>query len=218
MEFIFYYILRRYFASICYQDGTLLLRKGLFFRRYYRIPWTAIRRIDIRRTLPLRLLRGKRVTICTFSGNTSFYLHNNEALGFLPKNRTYPVVKPHFSSVLAGAFSQTKALGGTVLFSITITRLESLFGSVYYDALSRLIRDTANGLDELLRSLRIAVPRLTAALAVFVAAAWLFAFVRNILQLSRYTVTFGRKAVTVQHGVITLYETVFICQERPQKN
>lgn len=118
-------------------------------------------------------------------------------------------MKPHFSSVLAGAFTQTKALGGTVLFSVTITRFGSLFGSVYYDTLSKLIKDTANGLDELLRTLRIAVPRLTAVLAVFVAAAWLFAFVRNLIHLSRYTVVFGRNALTVRHGVITLYETIF---------
>ncbi len=209
MELIFYYILRRFFVQLHVENGILLLRKGLVLRRYFRIPFKAVRRIDIRRTPLLRLLHGKKVTVHTFSGKVSFYLQRNESFSFIPHSRTYPPVKPRFSSVLAGAFSQTKALGGTILFSITTARLGSLFGNVYYDAFTKLINDTAKGLDELLAELRIAVPRITAVLAVFIAAAWLFAFVRNTIRLSRYTVVFCRESVTIRHGLITLYESIF---------
>lgn len=209
MELIFYYILRRFFVQLHMENGILLLRKGLVLRRHFRIPFKAVRRIDIRRTPLLRLLHGKKVTVHTFSGKVSFYLQRNENLSFIPHSKAYPTVRPRFSSVLAGAFSQTKALGGTILFSVTTARLGSLFGSGYYDAFTKLISDTAKGLDDLLSELRIAVPRITAVLAVFVAAAWLFAFIRNTIHLSRYTVIFSRKHVTIRHGLITLYESIF---------
>lgn len=208
MELIFYYILRRFFMHLRVENNTLLLRKGLVFRRYYHIPLKAIRRIDIRRTPLMRLLKGKKVMIHTFSGKISFFLQRDEPFDPI-HSRVYPAVRPHFSSVIAAAFSQTKALGGTVLFTVTITRLGKLFGSDYYTVFADFVNNTADGLDELLEILHIAVPKATTALAVFVAAAWLFTFVHNIIRLSRYTVIFGREALTVRHGMITLYETIF---------
>ena len=208
MDLIFYYILRRFFVQVRTDNGILLLRKGLVLRRYFRIPLKAVRRIDIRRTPLLRLLHGKKIIVHTFAGKVSFYLQQDEDFDLIPKSKTYPTIKPHFSSVLAGAFSQTKALGGTILFSITTARLGNLFGSEYYDALSQLINNTADGLDEILSSLRIAVPRITTVIAVFVSAAWLFAFVRNTIRLCRYTVTFSRESILIRHGIITLYETI----------
>ncbi len=210
MEFVLYFLLRRYFVRQSVAGDVLYLRKGLFVRRHYRIPASAVIRMDIRRTLILRLLRGKKITLYTPSGKVSFYLHRDEMLDLLPQRKRYPVIKPHFSSVLAAAFSRTKALGGTAIFSVTLIRAGSIFGSEYYDTLSAFIKDTANGLDELLETLHIAVPGITTILAVFVAAAWVFVFVRNILRFTCFRIFPSQGILRIAHGVITIYETMLV--------
>lgn len=206
MEFVLYFLLRRYFVKLVFDDDTVFLRKGLLFRRYSELPLGAVIRYDVRRSPLLRLLRGAKVTLYTFSGKVTFYLHRDE-MQKLPQFRCYPVIKPRVSSVLAGAFVRTGALGGTVVFSATLMRAGSIFGSGYYNALSELLSDTAQGLDEFLGALRIAVPQVTSAVAVFVAAAWVFAFVRNIVRYSRFVIVPAKGAVTVRHGLVTLYES-----------
>ncbi len=210
MEFVLYFLLRRFFVKLSLEGDTLFLRKGFLIRRHHRIPLSAVIRADIRRAPLLRLLRGKKLTLYTLWGKVSFYLRSGEEFDILPVCRSYPPIKPRFSSVLAGAFARTKALGGTVVFSVTLVRAGSIFGSGYYDALSELIKGTAQELDELLGALRIAVPRITTLAAVFIAAAWVFAFVRNILRFARLRIYPSREMLRITHGTITLYETMLV--------
>ncbi len=210
MDFILYFLLRRFFVTISVSPDRILLSRGLLLRRVYDIPVAAVIRAEFRSTLLLRLLRGRRVTLHTLSGRAVFYLRKDEKLDFLCDIGRYPPIKPRLSARLAAAFAQTKALGGAVLFSAAIVRLGNILGSGYYNALFRLIADTAAGVDKLLSSLRLALPKITAALAVFAAAAWVFAFVRNLIKYSRFIIYPSRKAVAVRHGIFTLYETVVV--------
>ena len=213
MEFILYFLLRRYFVKLSAERDVICLRKGLLFQRNYRIPKSSIIRADIRRAPLLRLLRGKKVILYTFAGKITFYLHRNEPIPLFSVSKGYSTIKPRFSSVLAGAFSRTKALGGTIVFSVALIRTGSVLGSGYYDVLSELIKGTAQGLEDLLSTLRIAVPRITTILAVFVAAAWIFAFLRNLLCFSRFRIYPSRNILRTSHGVITLYETLLVLND-----
>ncbi len=203
-------MLRRFFVSFHADRRGISLRKGLLIRRHYDIPAKAVICAEIKHTPLLRLLRGRKVTVRTLSGEVSFYLRGDETLGFLPDSLGYPAIKPRFSSVLLGAFTRTKALGGTLLFSAAVIRVGNILGSGYYDILTELIQGAAGGLAELLSSLSIAVPKIAVVLAVFVTAAWLFAFLRNLLRLSRFVISPSREHISVSHGVITLYEAVFV--------
>ncbi len=210
MEFIFYFLLRRYFVSLTVDSGRILLRKGLLLRRYYDIPSASILLVEVRRTPLLRLFRGKRVTLRTLSGSISFYLRRDEELDCIASDKWYPPLKPRISSVLAGAFARTKALGGAVLFSATVVRVGNSLGSGYYEIISEAISNAAGELSRTLQSLRITVPKIATVIAVFVSVAWLFAFLRNLIGLSRFRIYPARDFIKVSHGVITLYEMVVV--------
>lgn len=209
MDFIFYYVFRRFFISVDASPQGINLRKGLILRRICFVPASVIVSVQVRRTPLLRLLHGRKITVSTLSGKISFYLRDNESLAFLPP-RSSRTIRPKWGSVMLGAFCETRALGGTVVFSATLSRIGSIFGSGYYNSIIGAINKTAEGLSRLLSELRIAVPRITTVLAVFVAAAWVFAFARNLLRLSRFTVDIGKNCITTSHGILTLYEQTVI--------
>ena len=210
MDFILYFVLRRFFVSVKTDRRGIFLRKGLIFRRVSFIPAAAITSVQVKRTPLVRLLRGKKVTVRTLCGGVVFYLPQKEPLAFLPNQAVCGSIRCKRSSILLGALCETKALGGTLVFSATLTRIGNVFGSGYYNRIISAIARTAEGLDELLSALRIAVPSAASMLAVFVAAAWAFAFLRNVLRLWRYSVSFGRAYTVSRHGLVTLYEDIVV--------
>lgn len=189
--------------------GGIRLEKGPLFRRVYDVPVSAVLAAEVRRTLLLRLLRGKKITLFTLSGKVSFYLKRDEPLIFLPQKGSARF-RPKFASVLFGAFTDTRAFSGMIVFSAALARVGSIFGSDYYDGIVDMINRTAAGLSDLLDTLQIAVPRITAVLAVFAAAAWVFAFLRNVMKYARFAVSADREAAVIRHGLITLYERVVV--------
>ncbi len=209
MEFVLYFIFRRFFVKFKMDSDGILLSKGLLFRRVYDIPISAVTAFEIKRTLLLRFFRGKKVTLFTLSGKVSFYLHKNEPIPFFQTNQGGRIFCPKFSSVLLGAFAETRALSGVILFSVTLARIGSVFGSGYYDGIVNMIDRTAGNISALLDAFHIAVPRITAVIAVFVSTAWLFAFFRNIARLSRFKVC-RNDNVVITHGIVTLYERVVV--------
>lgn len=209
MEFILYFIFRRFFVDLKMDNGGIHLEKGPFFRRIYDVPISAVTVFEVKRTLLLRILGGKKVTLSTLSGKVSFYLRKKEPIPFFSAENKKAKLRPNFLSVLLGAFTETRALSGAILFSVTLARIGSVFGSGYYDSIISVIDRTAVNISVLLDAFHIAVPRVTATVAVFVSAAWLFAFVRNILRLSRFTVSRDSNIV-ICHGLITLYEQVVV--------
>lgn len=209
MNIILYYLLRRFFVKLRFERDFIILEKGLIIRRRAVVPLSCVTRAEIRRGLLLRLLCGKKITIETLSGRIDFYLRKNEELPFLPKNRGH-VIRPERSSVFFGAFTDTRALSGVILFSLTIYRIGKIFGGSYTDRIISAISDTAEELTHTLELLHIAVPRAAALGAVFVLTAWGFAFLIKLMGMADFRVSSRGGFITVRRGLITLYEYVVV--------
>lgn len=186
-----------------------MLEKGLVLRRRAELPLNAITRTEIRRGPLLRLLRAKKITVEALSGKIFFYLKKSEKLPFLPENRGH-AVRPERSSVFFGAFVDTRALSGILLFSFTVYRIGKIFGSNYTDRIIAAISDTAAELTAALELLHIALPRAAALFAVFLLTAWGFAFFGKLLSMADFRVSSRGGYITVKRGLITLYEQVVV--------
>lgn len=201
-----YFVFRRFFVSLKATSDSIQLRKGLIIRCYYDIPISAVISVSVKRSLLLRFLRGRKITLRTLSGKVSLYLRDHERFELFPARSFKATLRPKRGPIVLAALCSTRMLGGTVVFGTAITRIGSVFGSGYYDGIIAAIEQTAGGLNEFLDSLRITVPRVTTFLAVFAAAAWVFAFIRNLLRFSRFRLSLGRGYAVITHGFVTLYE------------
>lgn len=205
MNFLLYFLLRRLFVRMELTPGSISVSKGLIFRRRCEIPLSAVTRIEIRRTVLLRLLRGKRVEISTLSGGVWFYLSSRERLPFLPEY-SGACVKAAPLQAIAGAFIDTRALSGVITFGLLLNRAGSVFGSESFSRIMSLILGAAEEVTRILGELHIAVPRVTAFVGVFIAAAWLLVFIKKAVGMLRFRISCEGRYVTVRRGVFTLYE------------
>ena len=205
MDFLLYFVLRRIFLRTELSPGNIVVTKGLLLRRRCEIPFAAVTKIEIRRTLVLRLLRGKRVEISTLSGGVFFYMRNDERLPFLPDYDGIHIKAGALQSI-AGAFVDTRALSGVITFGLFLNRIGGVFGSESFDRIMSAMLGAAEGLSQTLGALHIGVPRITALAAVFVGAAWLFVFFRKALGMLRFRLSCESGFITIQRGVFTLYE------------
>lgn len=205
MDFLLYFVLRRIFLRTELSPGNIVVTKGLLLRRRCEIPFAAVTKIEIRRTLVLRLLRGKRVEISTLSGGVFFYMRNNERLPFLPDYDGIHIKAGALQSI-SGAFVDTRALSGVITFGLFLNRIGGVFGSESFDRIMSAMLGAAEGLSQTLGALHIGVPRITALAAVFVGAAWLFVFFRKALGMLRFRLSCESGFITIQRGVFTLYE------------
>ena len=205
MNFILYFLLRRFFVKLKISRSHIFLVKGLLLRQEISMPIKAVTKIEIRRTILLRILHGKRIDIHTFSGKITIYLGEKEQLPFLTAVHGASI-RPSPAEIIAGAFTDTRAFSGVVLFSLTLTRIGGIFGGEYYDRIMQAITGTAHRITQTLETLHIYVPRVTAAIAVFTAAAWIFALVRKLAALARFRLCADRDTLIVRRGVFSLYE------------
>ncbi len=127
--------------------------------------------------------------------------------------RGYKLI-PQKRSVIFSAFTDTRALSGVVIFSITLLRLGNLSESYYRQLISALIT-TADEMSNILRLFDVTIPQIAALSVVFVSVAWLFAFVRKMIRLMRFTVYLSHQGITVTHGIITLYEYTLVQNDLP---
>jgi len=200
-----YFLLRRIFLRVDLARDTVRVSKGLLLRRQFCIPFSAVTKVEVRRTPVLRLLRGKRVEISTLSGGVSFYMKAVEHIPFLPENDgAYIRAKP-FQSVV-GAFVDTRALSGVITFGLFLNRIGSVFGDESFGRIMTALAGAAEGVTKLLAALHIGVPRVTAFAAVFVGVAWLFVFLGKALGMLRFRLSCESGFITVQRGILTLYE------------
>lgn len=205
MDILLYYLLRRIFVRMELTAECVSLTKGLILRRRSEIPVRSIIKVELRRTVLLRLLRAKRVEISTLSGGVFFYLHEGEPLPFLPRyDGAHITAKPLQSA--AGAFIDTRALSGVVTFALFLNRLGNVFGSDSFSRIMSAMLGAAEGVTNLLAMLHIGVPRVTALMAVFIGAAWLFVFLRKLLAMQRFRLSCQGGYITVRRGILTLYE------------
>ena len=200
-----YFLLRRIFLRVDLARDTVRVSKGLLLRRQFCIPFSAVTKVEVRRTPVLRLLRGKRVEISTLSGGVSFYMKAGEHIPFLPGyDGAYIQAKPLQSVV--GAFVDTRALSGVITFGLFLNRIGSVFGDESFGRIMSALAGAAEEVTKLLAALHIGVPRVTAYAAVFVGAAWLFVFLGKALGMLRFRLSCESGFITVQRGILTLYE------------
>lgn len=200
-----YFLLRRIFLRIDLTHDNIAVSKGLLLRRQFCIPFSAVTKVEIRRTPVLRLLRGKRVEISTLSGGVSFYMRAWEHIPFLPEyDGAYIKAKPLQSFI--GAFVDTRALSGVITFGLFLNSIGNVFGDESFGRIMSALTGAAEEVTRLLALFHIGVPRVTAFAAVFVGAAWLFVFIRKAVGMMRFRLSCESGFITIQRGVFTLYE------------
>lgn len=200
-----YFLLRRIFLRVDLSRDSISVSKGLIFRREFVIPLAAVTKVEIRRTPLVRILRGKRVEISTLSGGVSFYMKAGEHIPFLPGyDGAFIQAKPF--QALIGAFVDTRALSGVITFGLFLNRIGSVFGDESFGRIMSALVGAAEEVTRLLSALHIGVPRVTAFAAVFVGAAWLFVFLGKALGMMRFRLSCESGYITIQRGVLTLYE------------
>ncbi|MCM1166450.1 MAG: PH domain-containing protein [Lachnospiraceae bacterium] len=209
MNFILYYILRKLFIRLSFTESEIILEKGIILRRKTVLPLKSVVRVSSERPLLMRIFGAKKMLVFAVRGRITFYLKKTEELPFLPEIRSASV-KPRFPEVLFGAFADTRALGGVTLLAAFLRKLGSLFGGEYFNKVTSAISDTAETLSNALSALHIAVPRITAVLAVLIPAAWSLAFARKLLRLANLRAARHGDLLRVQSGVITLYEHTLV--------
>lgn len=209
MSFLMYYILRKLFVRLEFTENEIILEKGIILRRKSVLPLKSIVRVSAERSLIMRIFGAKKIIVFAVRGKITFYLRKTEPLPFLPEIRSVPL-KPRFSAVMFGAFTDTRALGGIALLAAFLRRISSIFGGEYFNNIIIAISDTAETLTDALSILHIAVPKIAAVLAVFVLAAWSLAFVRKLLRLANLRAARHGDLLHVQSGVITLYEHTLV--------
>ena len=209
MSFLMYYILRQLFVRLEFTENEIILEKGIILRRKNVMPLKSIVRVSAERSLIMRIFGAKKIIVFAVNGKISFYLRKTEQLPFLPMIRSVPL-KPRFSAVMFGAFTDTRALGGIALLAAFLRKISSIYGGEYFNNIIKAVSDTAETLTNALSILHIAVPKIAAVLAVFVLAAWSLAFVRKLLRLANLRAARHGDLLRVQSGVITLYEHTLV--------
>lgn len=209
MKIILFYILRKFFVKLKVNDSVIVLEKHIFIRKIVLLNRADIVRAQTRRTLFLRILKAKEITLFTQNGKITFFLAENETPDYLPKRRKI-CLKPRFFEVIFGAFIDTRALTGIAVFAFTLRKIAKIFGGSYFDGIIRAIFTTAESLAKALSIAHIVFPKTAVFLAVFALLSWIFAFFRKILSLSRFEVSSKNGEIFVKNGLITIYENSLV--------
>lgn len=213
MNFILYFVLRRFFVRLDHSDEKLTLTKGLFLKRIHVIPLSSVVRITCKQSLLQRLFRAKQIELFTRNGSFKFFLRRDEPVPAFHEPPAH-FIKPRFREVVFGAFIDVRALGAIALFAAVMRRIGTIFGGRYLDGILALLDNAAVNVERAFAAMRVYVPRVAAVLAVFALSAWVFAFLRRLDALARFRV--GRSggqseaSVVVTSGFFTLYETMLV--------
>lgn len=207
MDFILYFLLRRFTVRLKIGKNGIRLLKGLIFRREYYAPFESITLIEQRQTVIMRLLGAKKITIYTLSGKGfTLWLKNSEQI----IDVRGAVITPKKRSMLLGALVDTRALSGVLVFLLTMRRIYSVLGSGYYDKAIAALETAAGGLRLALERFNITIPRIVAVAAVIVAAAWVGKFVWKLFAMSRFRVVAMRDYLVIRRGFFTLYQCAVV--------
>lgn len=209
MNFLFYFLLRKYFVRLSLSSKQISLEKGLLLKRRSIMPLSCIVRITARRTLLMRIFGAKEINVFSLNGALRFYLKSGDRLPFLPKP-SKPPIKPRFRDVAFGAFIDTRALGGVFVFTAVLRRISLVLGGEYVRELISVFTKTAAELEKALGFFKVAVPRAAVTLGVFALGAWVFAYIRKLLRLSAFRVSKADGLLFVSSGVLTLYEHALV--------
>lgn len=209
MKIILFYILRKFFVNLEISCASIVLETRFIIRKKSEILRRDVVRVQIRRTPVLRLLGAKEITVFTQGAKFMFFLSEKESFDLI-KIPVKAALKPRFFERLFGAFIDTRALAGILLFVFTLRKIGKIFGGNYLDSVLRAIFTTAESLSKALEIAHIVLPRTAVFLAVFAIAAWLFSFIEKAVSLSRFELRADNSAVFVKSGLITLYENLLV--------
>lgn len=207
MDFILYYLLRRFTVRLEISKDSILMLKGLIFRREYYAPFEAVTLIEQRQTIIMRLFRAKEITIHTLSGRGfTLWLKNSERI----IDVCGVTIAPKKRAMLLGALVDTRALSGVVVFLLTMRRIYAVLGSGYYDKAISALYKAAGELKLVLERVNITIPQIAAVAAVIVALAWLSKFVWKVFAMSRFRVIAMRDFLVIRRGFFTLYQCAVV--------
>ena len=207
MDFILYYLLRRFTVRLEISKDSILMLKGLIFRREYYAPFEAVTLIEQRQTIIMRLFRAKEITIHTLSGRGfTLWLKNSERIIEV----CGVTIAPKKCAMLLGALVDTRALSGVVVFLLTMRRIYAVLGSGYYDKAISALYKAAGELKLVLERVNITIPQIAAVAAVIVALAWLGKFVWKVFAMSRFRVIAMRDFLVIRRGFFTLYQCAVV--------
>lgn len=207
MDFILYYLLRRFTVRLEISKDSILMLKGLIFRREYYAPFEAVTLIEQRQTIIMRLFRAKEITIHTLSGRGfTLWLKNSEQI----IDVCGVTIAPKKRAMLLGALVDTRALSGVVVFLLTMRRIYAVLGSGYYDKAISALYKAAGELKLVLERVNITIPQIAAVAAVIVALAWLGKFVWKVFAMSRFRVIAMRDFLVIRRGFFTLYQCAVV--------
>ena len=207
MDFILYYLLRRFTVRLEISKDSILMLKGLIFRREYYAPFEAVTLIEQRQTIIMRLFRAKEITIHTLSGRGfTLWLKNSEQI----IDVCGVTIAPKKRAMLLGALVDTRALSGVVVFLLTMRRIYAVLGSGYYDKAISALYKAAGELKLVLERVNITIPQIAAVAAVIVALAWLSKFVWKVFAMSRFRVIAMRDFLVIRRGFFTLYQCAVV--------
>lgn len=209
MNFLLYYILRRFFVTLEIDERKIMLTKGLVIKRTSVVLLSAIVKTVVKHSPLLRLFHAKEVTVFTYNGEIRFFLSENEQITFIPKMPKMRIT-PRFREVLFGAFIDTRALAGIAFFTAILRKISVIIGGSYFDGLISALMTTAQKLSQILLIIHVAVPRVAVFLAVFAVCAWIFAFTVKLLRLSGFCISRKGELIYIKSGIFTLYETVVV--------
>lgn len=207
MDFILYYLLRRFTVRLEISKDSILILKGMIFRREYYAPFEAVTLIEQRQTIIMRLFRAKEITIHTLSGRGfTLWLKNSERI----IDVCGVTIAPKKRAMLLGALVDTRALSGVVVFLLTMRRIYAVLGSGYYDKAISALYKAAGELKLVLERVNITIPQIAAVAAVIVALAWLGKFVWKVFAMSRFRVIAMRDFLVIRRGFFTLYQCAVV--------
>ncbi|MGN0649909.1 MAG: PH domain-containing protein [Oscillospiraceae bacterium] len=207
MDFILYFLLRRFTVRLTISKEYIRLIKGLIIRRDFFVPFEAVTLIEQRQTVIMRLFGAKKITIHTLSGRGfTMWLKNSEKIIDVQG----AAITPKKRSMLLGALVDTRALSGVVVFLLTMRRLYTVLGSGYYDKAIAALYKAAGELRLALERVNITIPQIAAVAAIIVALAWLGKFAWKLFAMSRFRVIAMRDYIVIRRGFFTLYQCAVV--------
>ncbi len=201
-----FYLLRKWFIKISCTPTSICVKKGIGFSTLTTIRICDIVRVSSRQPLLLRLLRAKEVELFCVCGSVKFYMKADETLPVFSGKCSVRPKTIGFRKQAFLAFCETHALVGAAAFSLVIFRASRLFNGEYSEQILKAISETSQSVYEWLLKLNIDISKVLVTAAVFIAASWCFAYIRNLLKFMRFSSEIMSGFAVIKHGTLTLYE------------
>lgn len=191
-------ILQRLFSKWKIGEDFASVQDGVFYRKNIHIGKESIVSVKMERDPLLSLFKCVKIRLLTKDDKRKITLR-------LPREEGENVIKsiyilsampvtfsPSAGSVLLSAFSGSGFINGLIVFIPALIRFRKITG---IDLSEKVIRQLKDLFDFLPEAMMI--------LICFIAGGWLTNFVSNCLQLGNFTLSCGKRMVTVMSGAVS---------------